>query len=207
MPGSLFVLGIFISVVVAVVLWLRLRSVEAENRGIKLELAGVREEIQAVRKAFLRRISALEDAAAPPPEHETPPAAEPVPETPPAAAEPPVAARAPDALPPPASAAPQPRGKLKRIDWEQWVGVRGAAVLGACVLGLAGILFLQYSIESGLLSPEIRVALSSLLGAASVAGSEWLRKKNYSRQGPTRWPAEASSFSTRQPGRRTCSTD
>ena len=182
MPGSLFVLGIFISVVVAVVLWLRLRSVEAENRGLKLELAGVREEIQAVRKAFLRRISALEDAAAPPPEHETPPAAEPVPETPPAAAEPPDAVRAPDALPPPASAAPQPRGKLKRIDWEQWVGVRGAAVLGACVLGLAGILFLQYSIERGLLSPEIRVALSSLLGAAAVAGSEWLRKKNYSRQ-------------------------
>ncbi len=185
MPGSLFVLGILISSIVAVILWLRLRSVEEENRGLKLELTDIREEIQAVRKAFLRRISALEDAAATPnsqPKHETPPAAEPITETPPTVEETPVAARAPVDLPPPTPSLPQPRGKPKRIDWEQWVGVRGAAVLGAGILGLAAVFFLQYSIESGLLSPAIRVVLGFLTGVVAVVGSEWLRKKNYSRQ-------------------------
>ncbi len=177
-------LGFLISVVVAVILWLRLRSVEAENRMLKRGLADLREEIQAVRKAFLRRISALEGAApaaAPPPEHAPAPATEPVPEAPPAVEEP-AAAQAPVDLPPPTPAPSQPRGKPKLIDWEQWVGVRGASLLGSAVLGLAALLFLQYSIEKGLLSPELRVVLGFLTGAAAVAGSEWLRRKNYSRQ-------------------------
>ncbi len=182
--------GFLISAVVAVILWLRLRSVEAQNRVLKRGLADLREEVQAVRKAFLRRISALENAgAAPapaaPPKQETPPPAESAPQAPPALeeSEKPIEAQAPvDLPPPPPVAPPRPRGKPQRIGWEQWVGVRGAAALGACALGLAAILFLQYSIESGLLSPAFRVALGFLTGIAALAGSEPLRKKSYLRQ-------------------------
>lgn len=169
---------------VAVILWLRLRAVEAENRGLRLEIAGVREEIQALRKAFLRRISALENAEpAPPPQAEREPAraAESAPETPPAAA-PPAEAQAPADLSRPAPAPPRPRVKLKLIDWEQLLGVRGAALLGAAVLSLAGLLFLRYSIERGMFSPELRIALGSCVGIGLVAGSEWMRRKRFTKQ-------------------------
>ena len=91
--------------------------------------------------------------------------------------------------PPPPPAAPlrsppiaeQPKIPV-RINWEQWVGVRGAAVLGAAVLGLAAVLFMQYSIERGLISPALRVAVGFVSGALAIAASEWLRKKSYSTQ-------------------------
>ena len=35
-----------------------------------------------------------------------------------------------------------PLGGLGGINWEQWVGIRGAALLGAVVMALAGVLFL-----------------------------------------------------------------
>lgn len=178
-------LELLISAAIAVILWLRLRSVEAENRGLKLDLAAVREEVQAVRKAFLRRISALENAApAPPPqpERESAPAEEPAPESP--SPDPAPAPTTAD-VPPPAPAPQPPRGKPVRIDWEQWVGVRGAALLGAALLSLAGLLFLKYSIERGFLSPQVRIVLGSLAGIGLVAGSEWIHRKRYVQQANT----------------------
>jgi uncharacterized membrane protein len=65
------------------------------------------------------------------------------------------------------------------IDWERWVGVRGAAVLGGVVLALAAILFLKYSIEHGLIPPIVRVALGFLAGAGSIVGSEVMRRRRY----------------------------
>lgn len=180
--------GFFIGAVVIVVLWLRLRSVEALNRALKVELADVREEIRAVRQAFLRRIAVLEGADAarepaaggnvpaeppPPPEHETAVTAEPAPQTPAAVEEP-------AKHPPPPS--PQPHDETKRIDWEHWVGVRGAAILGSAVFGLAAVFFLQYSIEHDLISPALRVTAGFLAGVVAVAVSELLRRKNFLRQ-------------------------
>ena len=63
------------------------------------------------------------------------------------------------------------------MDWERWVGVRGAAVLGGVVLALAGFLFLKFSIEQGLIPPTVRVALGFLAGVACIGGSEALRKR------------------------------
>ena len=73
-------------------------------------------------------------------------------------------------------------GGLGGINWEQWVGIRGAALLGAVVMALAGVLFLQYAIEHGLIPPTVRVALGFLAGIACVAGAEKLRERGY---GPT----------------------
>ena len=90
--------------------------------------------------------------------------------------------------PPPPSAAPgqtPPSGSpggLGGINWEQWVGIRGAALLGAIVMALAGILFLQYAIEHELIPPTVRVALGFLVGIGCVVAAEKLRERDY---GPT----------------------
>ena len=66
-----------------------------------------------------------------------------------------------------------------RFDWERWVGVRGAAALGACVLVIAGLYFFKYSIESGLLSPPLRVLLGTLVGLGGVIASEVTLRRKY----------------------------
>jgi hypothetical protein len=79
---------------------------------------------------------------------------------------------------PPPRLAPQP-SPWEQINWEQWIGVRGAALLGGVVLALAALLFLQYSIERGLIPPIVRVAIGLLVGAGAIAGSEMLRQRGY----------------------------
>jgi uncharacterized membrane protein len=84
----------------------------------------------------------------------------------------------------PPSAGP-PSGFSVQIDWERWVGIRGAAVLGAVALGLAGLLFFKYSIEHGLITPSMRVVFGTATGIGCLLASEWLRPRNY------RYTAEA----------------
>jgi uncharacterized membrane protein len=84
--------------------------------------------------------------------------------------EPPV----PVAPPPPSVASPP-----ARFDWERWVGVRGAAALGACVLVIAGLYFFKYSIENELISPAMRVVMGVLVGLGALTASELtLRREN-----------------------------
>ena len=82
--------------------------------------------------------------------------------------------------PPPAASPPReppkPVPSKPAIEWEQWLGVRGAAALGGIVLALAGILFFQYSIQHGLISPSLRVVLGTLLGLGCIIGSTRLRR-------------------------------
>lgn len=65
------------------------------------------------------------------------------------------------------------------ISLEQWLGVRGAAALGAAVLVLAGIYFFKYSIENELLTTTMRVALGAAAGMAATVGAElWVRRRH-----------------------------
>jgi hypothetical protein len=111
--------------------------------------------------------------------------------------EPPMHAATPGAIPPEPSGnqsppppsmpdAPVPPEKAKTskmrlpaldINWEQWIGVRGAAAAGGIVLALAALLFFQYSIEHGLISPTMRVIFGVLVGVGCLVGSEWLIKR------------------------------
>ncbi|HVS62861.1 MAG TPA: DUF2339 domain-containing protein [Thermoanaerobaculia bacterium] len=75
---------------------------------------------------------------------------------------------------PPSAPPPSPP-----IDWERWIGVRGAALVAGILLALAGIYFVRYWIEAGLLTPPLRVALGWIGGVAAVLGSESLRKRGY----------------------------
>ena len=92
---------------------------------------------------------------------------------------PPVQA-APPARPTPAAHAPPLTAPASiSVDWERWVGIRGAAVLGAVALGLAGLLFFKYSIEHNLVTPEMRVVFGTLAGIACLVGAETLRRRAY----------------------------
>src|SRR5262249_33243120 len=91
---------------------------------------------------------------------------------------PPVTAEAKPVERPPAEP-PQPPAPSPGIDWERWIGIRGAAVLGGVVLALAGLLFFQYSIQHGLITPPMRVVLGLGVGLFAIVGSEWLRPRGY----------------------------
>ena len=77
-------------------------------------------------------------------------------------------------VPPPPLVAPV---EESGFDWERWIGVRGAALLGGIVFSLAGLFFLQYSIEQGYFPPPVRVALGLFTGVACLVASEALRRR------------------------------
>lgn len=89
--------------------------------------------------------------------------------------EPALAAVPAPSIPPP----PPPRVPARSFDWERWLGVRGAAVVGGIVLAIAGFLFLQYSIERQWIGPEVRVAVAALVGVALIVGASPLRRRGY----------------------------
>ena len=65
------------------------------------------------------------------------------------------------------------------FDLEKFIGVRGAAWLGAIALAIAGTLFAKYSIENNLIPPALRIAFLILLGLASLVGSEVFFRPRY----------------------------
>jgi Predicted membrane protein (DUF2339) len=73
----------------------------------------------------------------------------------------------------------EPRPAAPGFDWERWIGVRGAAALGACVLVIAGLYFFKYSIDNGLISPALRVVLGVLVGLAGIGASELTLRRSY----------------------------
>lgn len=142
--------------------------------------------------ALQRRIARLEallaarPPVAPPGPAERPVSAAAAPEV----APPPPEVAAPGAAAPPAAGASPPARKrpreprlalpaLPRIDWERWIGVRGAALLGGIVLALAGLYFFQYTIEHGLIPPWLRVLLGTGVGLACVVGAELRARGRY----------------------------
>jgi hypothetical protein len=82
------------------------------------------------------------------------------------------------APPPPRSTPPSSPAK-PRVSLERALGVTGAAVLGGVVFAIAGIYLYQYSVQQGLLTPAVRVALGTAVGIACLAVSELLRKRSY----------------------------
>lgn len=75
--------------------------------------------------------------------------------------------------PPPRAPAPAP------IAWERWIGVRGAAALGASILVLSAIYFFEYSIEHGFIPAWMRMIAGTIVGLGCVVGSEVGLRKSY----------------------------
>ncbi|HEX5045202.1 MAG TPA: DUF2339 domain-containing protein [Candidatus Polarisedimenticolaceae bacterium] len=78
---------------------------------------------------------------------------------------------------PPIEPTEPPPPSRPSVDWERWIGIRGAALLGAIVLALAGLLFFQFSIQHGLITPPLRVVLGIATGLGCLVASEWLRPR------------------------------
>lgn len=76
---------------------------------------------------------------------------------------------------------PVPKDDKKKAQdgagWEQQFGARLPVWLGGIAIAFAGIFLVKYSIEHGLLGPEIRVMLGLASGAALLLFSRFLRSK------------------------------
>jgi uncharacterized membrane protein len=74
--------------------------------------------------------------------------------------------------------APQPA--MPKINWEQFLGVKGLAWISGLALFLGIAFAIQYSFEHNLINPEIRMALGFATGFVLLAGGAWLhRRKQY----------------------------
>ena len=59
-----------------------------------------------------------------------------------------------------------------------WVRGNWIYIVSAASLGLAGIFFVQYGMERGLLPPGLRVMVAIAFGAALIAAGEWIRRRH-----------------------------
>ncbi len=103
-------------------------------------------------------------------------------------ARPAAASRPPAASVPPPVEPPAPRtaaGETARgVEWERWLGLRGAAVAGGALLALAALLLFKYTLDHGLITPALRVVLGISGGVAALLASQWLHDRGQ------RWAAD-----------------
>lgn len=72
-------------------------------------------------------------------------------------------------------ALPRPPSALTRF--AGWLRENWVYAVSAASLALAGVFFVQYGIEKGLLPPELRVLAGIAFGLCLVAAGEWLRRR------------------------------
>lgn len=81
----------------------------------------------------------------------------------------------------PAQTAPEPvapaEAPVARPGFEERIGTRWVVWVGGLTLALGGFFMVRYSIEAGLLGPEVRVLLGGLFALALLAVGEFARRK------------------------------
>ncbi|MEQ9348474.1 MAG: DUF2339 domain-containing protein [Thalassospira sp.] len=87
----------------------------------------------------------------------------------------------------------EPR-KQRDIGFEEQIGTRWAVWVGGLTLVLGGIFLVHYSIESGLVSPLVRIILAALFAVALFGSGEYLRRQ------PSLIPASAGNNAGYIPG-------
>ncbi|SOC86180.1 Uncharacterized membrane protein [Ensifer adhaerens] len=85
----------------------------------------------------------------------------------------------------PAAAASEPVQAKPQQSLESMIGARWPVWVGGLALALGGIFMVRYSIEQGLVSPAVRLAMASIFGLVLLALGEWVRR----RQRPLDLPA------------------
>jgi uncharacterized membrane protein len=70
-----------------------------------------------------------------------------------------------------------PEEKQERVNFEQQFGARLPVWIGGVALALAGFFMVKYSIETGLLSPVVRVILGIIFGIGLLYAASWVRSK------------------------------
>jgi len=84
---------------------------------------------------------------------------------------------APSVSQPDSSWAPKPRGPSALVGLTTWLKANWIYPVAGVALVMAAIYLVQYSIDRGLLSPALRVALAITLGVALIAAAEYLRRR------------------------------
>jgi len=81
---------------------------------------------------------------------------------------------------------PEPKRPVPRrpepvatVDWERWLGVRGAAVVGGVALALAGLFFVQLALQRGWIGHRLRDGLAVGVGALALALHGPLRRRDF----------------------------
>ncbi len=173
MESFLILLGTAISLAVIIVPIISLVRLNRHNR----RLQGVEIALMNARDRILTLEAAAESEAAG--ETVQPPPQQPAAETPEPADEPELV---PDVTPgiSQREAAPvRPTAPSLVEQWrtiETFLTTRGLVWLGGIIIAVGGGFLVRFSIDYGLLGPAVRVSMGVILGAALIAGSEWLRR-------------------------------
>ena len=85
----------------------------------------------------------------------------------------------PEGLPPVTSAREPLHRPEPKINWEQFMGVKGFAWLGGFALFLGVAFFVKYSFDNNLVPPELRVAIGFLAGLGLLVGGVVMSRKNF----------------------------
>jgi uncharacterized membrane protein len=93
-----------------------------------------------------------------------------------AAPEEPAAVAPNTAVPQPAAAPAEAVPAHAAATLEERLGTRWSVWVGGLALALGGVLLVRYSIEQGIFSPAVRVALGALFALALIAAGEWFRR-------------------------------
>lgn len=65
------------------------------------------------------------------------------------------------------------------VDWEQFTGVKLFAWMGGIALFIGAIFFVKYSIDNNLIPPQLRLAISALVGLAMIVSSFVIDRERY----------------------------
>jgi len=76
----------------------------------------------------------------------------------------------------PHKAAPQ-ESAVPHASFEQQFGARLPVWIGGIALALAGFFLVKYTIETGLLSPTVRIVLGMLFGGGLLYAADWVRAR------------------------------
>lgn len=186
--GLFFLIGV---PVMAVVAFRRTADQQLRLAQLQQRVVALEREIDALKQAGLPAAT-----VAPQPSPAVPTVAEPaIEETPsetvvPAAAPPileteatmPAIAASVETVPEPGADAPEPTASAapERQSWELLFGARGFVWIGGLSIALAGAFFVKYSLDQGLISPAMRIALGLLFGFLLQVAGEWMRKRSVS---------------------------
>ena len=174
-----FLVLVIFGIPIALAVWLVTRTTSSQNRieELSYRLAVLESEISRL-KQEKESPKPVEPPSAPPAQPKTVTPAPITPQRPIVAPQPVISPPRPPTIEsmPFFEPARQPAAK---IDWEQFVGVKGFAWVGGFALFLGVVFFVKYSFDNNLIPPELRVAIGFLTGLGLLVGGVAMSRKDF----------------------------